>query len=66
MMPMPPAISSTMQSLWIPSPKCTRRCAQQYTIRAGMAGAVAGRPIIVRFVDQRTLAKSIDQGKSVQ
>jgi hypothetical protein len=33
---------------------------------AGMAGAVAGRPIIVRFVDQRTLAKSIDQGKSVQ
>jgi hypothetical protein len=31
-----------------------------------MAGAVAGRPIIVRFVDQRTLAKSIDQGKSVQ
>src|SRR6516225_4877654 len=46
MMPMPPAISCTMQSLWIPSPKCTRRCAQwvppvkdearhgmQYTIR---------------------------------
>jgi hypothetical protein len=33
---------------------------------AGMAGAVAGRPIIVRFVDQRTLAKSIEQGKSVQ
>jgi len=32
----------------------------------GMAGAVAGRPIAIRFVDERTLAKSIDQTKSMQ
>jgi hypothetical protein len=32
----------------------------------GMAGAVAGRPIAVRFVDERTLAKSIDETKSMQ
>lgn len=32
----------------------------------GMAGAVAGRPIAVRFVDERTLAKSIDKTKSMQ
>ena len=31
-----------------------------------MAGAVAGRPIAIRFVDERTLAKSIDKTKSVQ
>ena len=32
----------------------------------GMAGAVAGRPIAIRFVDERTLAKSIDKAKSMQ
>jgi hypothetical protein len=32
----------------------------------GMAGAVAGRPIAIRFVDERTLANSIDKAKSVQ
>jgi hypothetical protein len=32
----------------------------------GMAGAVAGRPIAIRFVDERTLAKSIDETKSMQ
>jgi hypothetical protein len=31
-----------------------------------MAGAVAGRPIAIRFVDERTVAKSIDKTKSVQ
>jgi hypothetical protein len=29
----------------------------------GMAGAVAGRPIAIRFVDERTLANSIDKAK---
>jgi hypothetical protein len=32
----------------------------------GMGGAVAGRPIAVRFVDERTLADTIDKAKSVQ
>ncbi|MGB8631564.1 MAG: hypothetical protein WCD69_19640 [Xanthobacteraceae bacterium] len=32
----------------------------------GMAGAVAGRPIAIRFVDERTLANSIDKAKSIQ
>lgn len=32
----------------------------------GMAGAVAGRPIAIRFVDERTHASSIDKTKSVQ
>ena len=32
----------------------------------GMASAVAGRPIAIRFVDERTLAKSIDKAKSMQ
>jgi len=32
----------------------------------GMASAVAGRPIAIRFVDERTLANSIDKAKSVQ
>jgi hypothetical protein len=32
----------------------------------GMAGAVAGRPIAIRFVDERTLANSIDRAKSMQ
>jgi len=32
----------------------------------GMAGAVAGRPIAIRFVDERTLGKSIDNTKSIQ
>jgi hypothetical protein len=42
-----------------------KRCTPLH-FSAGMAGAVAGRPISVRFVDQRTLVKSIDQSKSVQ
>ena len=42
-----------------------KRCTPLH-FSAGMAGAVAGRPISVRFVDQRTLTKSIDQSKSVQ
>jgi hypothetical protein len=29
-----------------------------------MAGAVAGRPIAIRFVDERTLANSIQSPKS--
>jgi hypothetical protein len=32
----------------------------------GIAGAVAGRPIAIRFVDKRTLANSIDKAKSMQ
>jgi len=32
----------------------------------GMAGAVAGRPIAIRFVDERTPANAIDKTKSVQ
>jgi hypothetical protein len=32
----------------------------------GMAGAVAGRPIAIRFVDERTLANSIDKAKPVR
>jgi hypothetical protein len=32
----------------------------------GMAGAVAGRPIAIRFVDERTLANSLEKTKSVQ
>jgi hypothetical protein len=32
----------------------------------GMAGAVAGRPIAIRFVDERTLTNSIDKTKSTQ
>jgi hypothetical protein len=32
----------------------------------GMAGAAAGRPIAIRFVDERTLANSIDKAKSMQ
>ena len=32
----------------------------------GMAGAVAGRPIAIRFVDERTLANTIDKAKSMQ
>jgi len=32
----------------------------------GMAGAVAGRPIAIRFIDERTLTNSIDKKKSVQ
>jgi hypothetical protein len=31
-----------------------------------MAGAVAGRPIAIRFVDERTLANKIGKTKSVQ
>jgi hypothetical protein len=41
-----------------------KRCTPLH-FSAGMAGAVAGRPIAIRFVDERTLAKSIDN-KSVQ
>ena len=32
----------------------------------GMANAAAGRPIAIRFVDERTLANSIDKAKSMQ
>ena len=32
----------------------------------GMAGAVAGRPIAIRFVDERSLANSINKAKSPQ
>ena len=32
----------------------------------GMGGAVAGRPIAIRFVDERTLAHSIGETKSAQ
>ena len=32
----------------------------------GMGGAVAGRPIAIRFVDERTLANTIDKAKSMQ
>ena len=32
----------------------------------GMGGAVAGRPIAIRFVDERTLANSIGETKSAQ
>ena len=32
----------------------------------GMAGAVAGRPIAIRFVDERALANSINKAKSPQ
>jgi hypothetical protein len=40
-----------------------RRCTPLH-FSAGMGGAVAGRPIAIRFVDERTLTKSID--KAVQ
>jgi hypothetical protein len=33
---------------------------------AGMGGAVAGRPIAIRFVDERALADSIGETKSAQ
>ena len=42
-----------------------KRCTPLH-FSAGMAGAVAGRPIAMRFVDKRTLAGSIDNVKSVQ
>jgi len=32
----------------------------------GMAGAGADRPIAIRFVDERTLANSLEKTKSVQ
>jgi hypothetical protein len=40
-----------------------KRCTPLH-FSVGMGGAVAGRPIAIRFVDERTLAKSID--KTVQ
>lgn len=42
-----------------------KRCTPLH-FSAGMAGAVAGRPIAIRFVDERTLASSIDTTKSVE
>jgi hypothetical protein len=42
-----------------------KRCTPLHFSR-GMAGAVAGRPIAIRFVDERTLANSIDKAKSPQ
>jgi hypothetical protein len=42
-----------------------KRCAPLHFSK-GMAGAVAGRPIAIRFVDERTLANSINKAKSVQ
>jgi hypothetical protein len=41
-----------------------KRCTPLH-FSAGMAGAVAGRPISVRFVDERTLGKSLDETKSM-
>ena len=42
-----------------------KRCTPLH-FSAGMAGAVAGRPIAMRFVDKRTLANSIGETKSAQ
>jgi hypothetical protein len=42
-----------------------KRCTPLH-FSAGMGGAVAGRPIAIRFVDERTLANSIGNTKSVQ
>jgi hypothetical protein len=42
-----------------------KRCTPLHFSKS-MAGAVAGRPIAIRFVDERTLAKSIDETKSMQ
>jgi hypothetical protein len=42
-----------------------KRCTPLH-FSAGMGGAVAGRPIAIRFVDQRTLANSIGNTKSLQ
>lgn len=42
-----------------------KRCTPLHFSKS-MAGAVAGRPIAIRFVDERTVAKSIDKTKSVQ
>jgi hypothetical protein len=42
-----------------------KRCTPLH-FSTGMAGAVAGRPIAIRFVDERKLGKSIDNTKSLQ
>ena len=42
-----------------------KRCTPLH-LSKGMAGAVAGRPIAIRFVHERTLAESIDKAKSMQ
>jgi hypothetical protein len=42
-----------------------KRCTPLH-FSAGMAGGVAGRPVAIRFVDERTLEKSIDNTKSIQ
>ena len=42
-----------------------RRCTPMHFSK-GMAGAVAGRPIAIRFVDERTLANAIDKANSAQ
>jgi len=39
-----------------------KRCTPMH-FSEGMAGAVAGRPIAIRFVDERTLANSIEKAK---
>ena len=40
----------------------TERCTPLHFSK-GMAGAVAGRPIAIRYVDERTLANSINKAK---
>ena len=42
-----------------------KRCTPLH-FSAGMAGGVASRPVAIRFVDERTLEKSIDNTKSIQ
>jgi hypothetical protein len=42
-----------------------KRCTPLH-FSAGMGGAVAGRPIAIRFVDERTLANSVGETKSVR
>jgi hypothetical protein len=42
-----------------------KRCTPLH-FSAGMGGAVAGRPIAIRFVDERTLPNSIGETKSVR
>ena len=45
--------------------KALKRCTPLH-FSAGMAGGVASRPVAIRFVDERTLEKSIDNTKSIQ
>jgi len=73
---------AALRACWTPPPKDEARRGVRDTYREavdaalkrctplhfskGMAGAVAGRPIAIRFVDERTVAKSIDKAKSMQ